>query len=369
MSFKDNQARLVLNKKGTSYAILAASSDYVLSVDSISNSWAINGTVKLTLGDSQAIHSVVVSILGQIVTGANATKHITFLDITQTLWSKKKAENFPYNLPINRNRSQRLSGDHCWPFSITFPKEVRLPSRRNHVPEIFRLPESFNERNIRASVQYSIHLRLTRGKFRADDKLRIALTCPPVTWPGLIPVRSQSLYNTLSLLRGQLEDPEAWYTHRSVVSGRLDHCPINVKYTLLLAKPLIYARGSVIPFSLVIEASSEDVLDILSSSEAPVLRLRRCVKYDDGISSRFQPLTKREAIDYSDLAVWWPSSEYRTSNFRRLSGELQLPPDMKPTTTIAHFRIKYSVVLFPFDVVSFKSPSGEPLAIIDVEIA
>ncbi|KAG5728865.1 hypothetical protein E4T56_gene2313, partial [Termitomyces sp. T112] len=294
-SLKDNQTRLVLNKNATSYAILTASSDAVFSTDSINGLWAINGSVNLVLGDVEDIHSVVISILGQIVTRADATKHITFLDITKTLWSRKRDINYPHNnSQINKN--QKLSGDHHWPFSIPLPKKVLLPNRRKHETEFYSLPESFHERNIRASVQYSLHLRLTRGKFKADDKLRIALTCPPVT-PQPNPFRRQSLCSGLFLLQGPHEDPEAWYTKRGVVSGRLDHLHlVNVKYTLSLTKPLLYARGSVIPFSLSIEANNEGVLDVLSSPEAPVLRLRRCVMCGNGISSRFQTVKKREAI-------------------------------------------------------------------------
>lgn len=59
---KDNQARLDLNKQATSYVILAASSDFVLSADSISELWNITGSVRLTLSDAQDIRSVVVSV-------------------------------------------------------------------------------------------------------------------------------------------------------------------------------------------------------------------------------------------------------------------------------------------------------------------
>ncbi|KAG6891369.1 hypothetical protein C0992_008080 [Termitomyces sp. T32_za158] len=342
ISLKDQQARLDLNKQATSYAILAASSDLVLAAGSISDLWDVNGSVKLALCDAQDIRSVVVSVLGQIVTRVNATRHITFLNITKTLWSRERDLN-PYSLwdPVSRNRRQKLSGDHYWPFSISLPKKVLLFNRRKHETGIFRLPESFNERDVRASVQYSIHLRLTRGKFKADDRLRITLVCPPAE---LSPLLRQKSCDTLFLMRGPQEDPGAWYTHKGVVSGRFEgHHLNNVRYTvsnLSLAKPLMYARGSVIPFSLEIEADNEDLLNIFSAPEVPVLRLRRSVTYDDGIPARFQPFPKREAIEYSNLAVWWPSSESRSPNTRRLSGELQLPPDMKATTTIADFRIK-----------------------------
>ncbi|KAG6900822.1 hypothetical protein C0993_000141 [Termitomyces sp. T159_Od127] len=371
ISLKDKQARLDLNKQATSYAVLTASSDLVLSGESISDLWDINGSVKLSLCDAQDIRTVVVSVLGQIVTRVNATKNITFLNIAQTLWSREKDSNYPYSLedPKSRNRRQKLSGDHYWPFSISLPKKVLLFNRRKHETEMFHLPESFNERDVRASVKYSIHLRLTRGKFKADDKLRIALACPPTIWPELSPSLKQNSCTTLSPLRGPHEDPETWYTHKGMVFGRVDDYNLsNVRYTLSLAKPLLYARGSVIPFSLAIEADNQDVLNVFSSPEAPVLRLRRSVIYDDGISTRFQPMPKSEAIEYSNLAVWWPSSEPESPNTRRLSGELQLPLDMKPTTAIGDFRIKYSVIFFPFDVASFKSLE-KSLVAIDIQIA
>ncbi|KAG6821317.1 hypothetical protein H0H93_000178 [Arthromyces matolae] len=365
----DYEACIALNKKGTAFAVLTASNLCSSSQDFEIDHWTLRGSVKLRLQSAQSIRSVEVSVQGQIVTKVNATRNFTFLDVTKTLWSKK--ENLIYPSPpqsaIIIKRSQNMIGDHEWPFVLSLPRRISLPDLiRKHHFAVFQLPHSFNERNTPASIQYSLCLRFTRGRFRPDNVLRIALAYPPVSDSEFFSFHRQSFFDTPSLLRWPDEDPEAWYTHRSVaVARKLNYhsLPVTVKCTLS------YARGSVIPFSLEIEAAHEQVLDMLSSPNAPVLRLRRRVKCEGGASIRFHGVTQREAIDHSDLAIWWPSPhEPPVMNRRRLSGELQIHSDMKPTTTIAHFSIKYSVVLLSFDAISFTTASIEPLALVDVEI-
>ncbi|KAG6916057.1 hypothetical protein DXG01_008630 [Tephrocybe rancida] len=166
-----NEACLALNQKGTSYAMMAA-----MISDPVFTAPAVLGSVRLMLGNKHTIHAAIVSIKGQIITSANATKHFTFLDITKTIWSKSNDITHPSTHPTTSSNvhkdisGKKLTGDHFWPFTIALPKEVLLPSRTKREPELFRLPESFHERHVRASVQYSLHLRLVRGRFRPDNK-------------------------------------------------------------------------------------------------------------------------------------------------------------------------------------------------------
>ncbi|KAG6857381.1 hypothetical protein H0H87_004743 [Tephrocybe sp. NHM501043] len=233
LATSSNESRLSLSKKGTSYAVLTA-----LITDLGVSTPSVLGSVKLTLEDAQTIDSIIVLLKGQIVTRANTTKHFTFIDISKTVWSKD-------NDSAHRNvgdKQKYLYGDHFWPFTISLPTELVLPGGPKYTPEVYRLPESFHERHVRASVQYSLHLRLIRGKFRPDKKTQITLTYPPVAGLELFPFRRQSFCGTPFLVREPNEDIEAWYTHRGVVMpGRLssEHI-IVVKYTLSLIKPVRY---------------------------------------------------------------------------------------------------------------------------------
>ena len=79
-------------------------------------------------------------------------------------------------------------------------------------------------------------------------------------------------------------------------------------------------------------------------------------------------------------AVWWPSSENRsTSTTRYLEGEIHLAKDLRPTSEMGHFSIsvssqtkerrliltsafQYAVVLCPFDALGFTSDATTVLS-------
>lgn len=143
---------------------------------------------------------------------------------------------------------------------------------------------------------------------------------------------------------------------------------------------LVYTRGSVIPLCLRLEGTDTQVLDLLSNPKAIVTRMRRRIKYHHNAEKTMESFAWRDAIDHSQLALWWPSSEGsedRHGRVRYVNGELHLRSDIKPTSAMASFRIEvryllssllitnyyrrllmlararsqYSIVLFPFDAV------------------
>jgi len=103
-----------------------------------------------------------------------------------------------------------------------------------------------------------------------------------------------------------------------------------------------------------------------------VVRLRRRIKYHHNAQT-IDSLAWRDSIDHSQLAAWWPSSEGSESKGaiqrrRFVNGELHLRHDVKPTSLMAHFRIEYSVVLFPFDTAGFEGSEDEQLLEEPVEV-
>lgn len=97
-----------------------------------------------------------------------------------------------------------------------------------------------------------------------------------------------------------------------------------------------------IPLCIRLESDDYQALDLLSTPKAIVVSLKRRIKYQSD-PERFLGSLVKDTIDYSQPAVWWPSSEGIEDNvgrFRFLNGELHLKVDMKPTSGIGDFAIE-----------------------------
>lgn len=97
------------------------------------------------------------------------------------------------------------------------------------------------------------------------------------------------------------------------------------------------------PLSMVLETEDLQALDLLSSSRAIVVRLRRRLRTHADTGKTVDAVGWKDAIEFSQLAAWWPSAEGAPDNSngsRRIDGELHLPADLKPTSAMAHFRIE-----------------------------
>lgn len=111
---------------------------------------------------------------------------------------------------------------------------------------------------------------------------------------------------------------------------------------------LSYTRGAILPICLSLESADEQTLDLLSSPKAIVLRLRRRIRCRMNAEKTMESLAWKDAIDDSQLAVCWPSTEgpdrddSRSSPRHRrfVNGELHLRADIKPTSSMAHFRVE-----------------------------
>lgn len=101
-----------------------------------------------------------------------------------------------------------------------------------------------------------------------------------------------------------------------------------------------------IPITLRLESEDRHALDLLSSPKSIVARLRRRIKFHHNSEKTLESLAWRDAIDHSQLAVWWPSTEgaqSRSDSVRHVNGELHLRSDMKPTSAMGSFRIEVSL--------------------------
>ncbi|TFK40192.1 hypothetical protein BDQ12DRAFT_680492 [Crucibulum laeve] len=366
-----------LTRKSKAWATLTLQADDRLSktIPTFVEGSNIAGTVKLQLPeDGDAIQTVTVSLRGLIISGANSGEQFTFLDMTSTLWSQAMGNpNDPPSDSTPEKYTKKLYGEFTWPYSIPIPKETTVPAGPRDEMQVFRLPQTFLERHTRASIQYEILLRIGRNKLRTDHKLTATFGYIPMTRPPAPSMLRQLAYQENSLLMGPHIDPDGWHDLPNVkISGKIfNNRSVDVDCTLSLAKPLSYTRGSVIPLVLRLETKDLQALDLLAVPKVIAVRLRRTVKYNVNGERTVDTFGWKDEVEHSQLAVWWPSLEAAEDSSlctRTVNGELHLKIDMKPTSAMAHFRVEYTLVLFPFDAIAFESADTEPLALQSVEI-
>ncbi|KAJ3739215.1 hypothetical protein DFH05DRAFT_532940 [Lentinula detonsa] len=324
----------------------------------------VNGLVKVNVESGESINAVVISIQGKIISGSK--QHI-FLEYTQTLWSS--SSDYPKS-------DGRLQGEHNWPFKLHFPKEVTLTVGTKDAPrvEVFQLPQSFMERHAKASIQYEVIARFARGMLKTDHRIIAPFVYIPIIRPEPPSQLRSDAYERNTTIPGPIADPTGWHTLTPVqIQGKLFTRQATISCILSLALPLSYTRGSIIPLHLVIQSNDPQALETLSSPHAIICRLRRILRYYPDENKTVDPKLRREELEHSELATWWPFVEYPSleeSSFQRtLSGEIILSPELMPTTTIGRFQLEYSVVLFPFDANSFHSENNDILSDCAVEIA
>ncbi|KAJ3830098.1 hypothetical protein EV361DRAFT_382627 [Lentinula raphanica] len=326
---------------------------------------AVNGVVKVNAESGESINTVVVSISGKILSGAR--QHV-FFEYSQPLWS----------LTSDGHKSEsRLQGQYDWPFSLHLPKEVTMTVGTKDVPrvDVFRLPQTFMERHARASIHYEIVARFARGLLKTDYRIIAPFVYIPIIRPEpTLPLRLEAYERNIAI-PGPLADPEGWHTLAPVqIRGKLlNRLPIEVSIScrLSLALPLSYTRGSVIPLQLDIQSNDVQTLETISSPHSVICRLRRIFKFNPEENKTVDPKSRREELEHSELATWWPSiqSSSEKDTQRTLSGEMILSSDLMPTTYIGRFQLEYAVVLFPFDANSFQPESNDILTGCPVEIA
>lgn len=275
-----------------------------------------------------------------------------------------------------------------------------LPAQKGgKLPQnISPIPQTFLERDIGVNVQYELGLVVTHGMFTPDSKVKTLIVYTPSVKP---PVPS-TLHQTCTPLPRPDADPEGWYAlPKMVIQGELlGERQVELGCTLSLAKPLCYARGTVIPCHLTITSGDMNALDLLAvPKSAPLVRLMRHVRYrqdssagPDSLeptarSSSFNGITpgvvpmpvtrshKRRAshpetknsvrsggggmtelVEEMGLAKWsLKTKQDAEGSFRVLEGEILLGKELQPSSGFALFNVQYTV-----DMLTFGSKLFEP---------
>ncbi|KAF9041999.1 hypothetical protein BDZ89DRAFT_1128688 [Hymenopellis radicata] len=298
------------------------------------------------------------------------------------------------------NPHEKLHGQNEWPFSLDIPKEITVDETdaQTHAGP-FRLPQTFLEKNVQASVQYDLVVNMKRTGFASSNsRIQTMIAYVPLTRPDPPSFLRRLAYQENSPLLGPEADPEGWQLLPPCsVNGTLfSNRQVNVNCQLYLAKPLCYTRGTSVPCFMSVTCMDEQALDLVATSSAIHVRLRRYVTAFNKDAALYNhsnltgmkaaaPLGNRryseaatakwtDAVEDLANGVWWPSREGGEviEGTRRLNGEIKLDQSLKPTCRIGNFRIKYMVVLLPPTAVGFARPSGlttTPLLEREIEIA
>ncbi|KAF9461996.1 hypothetical protein BDZ94DRAFT_1126652, partial [Collybia nuda] len=342
----------------------------------------IAGSLSLDLESNQYIQAIKLTILGRIITSHNEDGSFTFLDESAILWSKAMGDpRVTVEQTGDKKFDGRLIGQYSWPFSFKFPTQATLSSGGFAAPHhVFKMPQSFREKETSATIQYDLVLHISRGKLRADQRIQTPIIYVPKIVPDPPSIPRQLAYRDNSPLPGPGSDPDGWFSLPStIIYGEIyERHGIPVEYNLSLARPLCYTRGTVIPCSLTIRCVDTQVLDLLSSPRAINARLQRRIKY---FQSNVRQAAKRRssttgAIQHDveetkiTTAKWWspPKDSLLDGDERRVEGELHLPRDLQPSSDFAHFIVEVS---YSVDLVKFNCPvfvQAEPREILASQI-
>ncbi|KAJ7707530.1 hypothetical protein B0H17DRAFT_918282 [Mycena rosella] len=321
----------------------------------------INGSFELTAEKGDSIQSVTVTVTGRIVTGSSTDDTYVFLTQSLPLWSKADSRS--------SGTAAKLLGDCVWPFSIPLPKAVSL--KDPSYDALFRLPETFLERHTRASISYDISVTVSRGKLRADSQIKTRFGYIPTTRPDPPSMLRQMAYRQNTILPGPDVDPAGWTTSSTaVVRGTIFKSHQAAVHCMLsLANPLSYTRGTVIPCRLTLESNDTQALDMFSAPSAPLVTLRRCVRFQNPSTSSKREVDWVQSFEDVCRAVWWPAPNGNDAPYSRsLEGEIKLPKDLASTSSIGRFSVSYTVVVSSFETVGFTPSSSQPILVEPVTI-
>ncbi|KIY66486.1 hypothetical protein CYLTODRAFT_377683 [Cylindrobasidium torrendii FP15055 ss-10] len=338
----------------------------------------IKGALVLDAKKAGSTRCVTLTLMGQILT--SSTQWL-FLEHKVVLWDRSSS-------------SHKLQAVEL-PFSFSIPTEVDLNG------STYRLPQTSVDPVGKNDVQYSLFLHMKRSGLvtAVSSSIRTVVAYMPRSRPPP-PSELRSLaYNESTSIPGPDVDPDGWRTlPPCTFYGKTgENAQLKVKCTLWLARPLSYTRGSVIPCMLSISSSNHDVLSRLNPALIS-LRLRQTLTvYPSNIqnsvyqqrpamdtvvdvrkeavsmgSARYHETQGRWKDTAQDVgtAVWWPVHREPDDDRMHFEGEVKLHPQLRPTSQMGNYRIRYSVVLMPIEHPKFtyKGDLREPLLEVGVDI-
>ncbi|KAH9831610.1 uncharacterized protein C8Q71DRAFT_715091 [Rhodofomes roseus] len=320
------------------------------------NADTVRGTVEIDYGQAGKPKELSITVRASLTAVGQEEERL--LCISKTLWSGK-----------DPSAPKLAAGRSNWPFSITLPDEIPLPSsgRSKASSPTCPLPPSFSEKGGPAYIEYQLVATVRRGLFKSNQTLVCPLVYLPVTRAEPPARLRMAAYRDGTALVGPDGDPEGWKVGPSAkVTGTLfDARQVDVEYTLAVARPLSCARGSPIPLSLTVASDDEQALDLLSTPASMNLYLVRSrVLGQHAMSEDAGARSDQVFQERVGTAYFWPSDAGSPSGGKRaLWGELLVKPDSKPSFVCPGFSLRYALALLPPEAAGFvpKIHTNEPL--------
>lgn len=318
----------------------------------------LSGTFELNLVNTDSIQAVEVEAVG--VLGSGSIDEHVFFRSARTLWSASDSAT----------PSPMRSGNHKWDYTLNLPPTVHIVSKRHGINGEYPIPPTFDEEGVRVTIQYDLVCHIKRTTFKVNSRLGSRFLFTPLNSPPPMSSLRQLAYQMGSPLLSPEADPAGWHALAPAkISGTLFTTrQVSIECVLSISKPLSFTRGTVIPLSVLLTSSDELALDLLCAPGALNIRLFRHVCHEPSVTAkvragRFEisgrsrpPGSGRSqsmaGVDFKVVtspvgpATFWSSLDAaEEEGRRRLDGEVQLPLDLKPTTTLGHLEVWYTIML------------------------
>ncbi|EJD00901.1 uncharacterized protein FOMMEDRAFT_141671 [Fomitiporia mediterranea MF3/22] len=324
----------------------------------------ITGQVDLDLRQPESIKSIEVSIKGIVRAGHSETN---FFHISETLWKNSFGDPRSSDEQGRAKHTGKLIGVYSWSFSIRLPHEIPIEpklAKELKLNRIEHLPPSLHGLGWNSLINYRLTVNIRKqGIFRSVNSISTLIGYTPTTRPDPPSTARRRAYRERTPIPGPIFDPSGWLILRDIrLTGILfKQREVTVTYTLALATPLAYTRGTVIPCHLTVRSSDRQALDLLASPSAPRVTLRRKLTARKVLMPTERvDLTALEKDDARPLAkaIWAPSE--RSGNECRLMGELSIPAGCPPSFKFGELNLEYFVDIHTPCPPGFQ-PSGDHL--------
>lgn len=306
----------------------------------------ISGSVTMDILKPESSKAIVVTVTA--ATTLIGQEGHEFLVIEKELWTPATT------LPDGSTVPKLGKGHYTWPFEITLPNETEVLDCKEK--KKFPLPPSFTERASPAYINYKIAVIVKRGVLKVNHTLTTDFTYVPITKPELPSSMLQKACKENIPFVGPEGDPEGWHILPPVaITGTLFGAKrANVDFSLALAKPLTYARGSAMPLWLTFTGTDEQALDLLANHQAIRVFLKRSLATgSDATSEHAGKHSDNFFVEITARAVFWPARGTSTTGKRLLQGEVNLKKTFKQSVVFPRFTVRYHLEVHPFEAIGF----------------
>ncbi|KZS92448.1 hypothetical protein SISNIDRAFT_455645 [Sistotremastrum niveocremeum HHB9708] len=329
----------------------------------------VQGTVELNLERPDHIESIVVTIRGEVMNPSDRARD--FLNSSTTVWDLSKGDPNDAHKPA----TAKLRGAYSWPFSFSLPTTVDIPTSSGNTT--FPLPQTYKGL---AHIAYRLVVTVGRGRLRVDNELGANIGYLSVIRAEPPSALRQLAYMERSPLLGPEADPEGWISlPPATISGTVfSSRTVEVKYTLHLARPHTYARGTVIPLILDVQCTDAQAADLLGQPSSPLIALilQQTTSIEAALPTSARPHgtyvggperrgshKQKNKFECIATASWWSSREGQSSEegpTRRLDGEIHLPKQLSPSFVFSGVMVQYLVQMLAPLASGFLLAKGTP---------